>query len=114
MNPLITNPQRTQLLANGAATARGVQLDPMPVVKLFTPDAQATWLLTELDADGDRAYGLCDLGVGMPELGYVSISELESLRGPLGLPIERDTHFVAKHPLSEYAVRAHTEGAIRT
>jgi hypothetical protein len=40
------------------------------VVKLFTPDAQCTWLLTELGND-DIAYGLCDLGMGTPELGLV-------------------------------------------
>ena len=52
---------------------------PLPVVKLFTPDASATWLLTELDpADPDLAFGLCDLGLGCPELGYVRLSELES------------------------------------
>jgi Protein of unknown function (DUF2958) len=39
-------------------------LDFKPVVKLFTPDAQCTWLLTELD-DG-LLFGLCDLGKGEP------------------------------------------------
>jgi hypothetical protein len=30
-------------------------------VKLFTPDAGATWLLTEIDPhDQDRGFGLCD------------------------------------------------------
>ena len=42
----------------------------LPVVKLFTPDVNATWLLTELDPeDPDISFGLCDLGVGCPELG---------------------------------------------
>jgi len=40
------------------------------VVTLFTLDACASWLLTEIDSDDlDRAFGLCDLGLGMPELG---------------------------------------------
>lgn len=30
------------------------------------------------------------------ELGYFSLSELEEVRGPLGLPIERDEHFKPK------------------
>ncbi|WP_425419266.1 DUF2958 domain-containing protein [Oricola indica] len=65
--------------------------DFLPVVKLFTPDAQCTWLLSELDPEGtDMAFGLCDLGMQCPELGYVRISELESVRGRLGLPVERD------------------------
>jgi len=50
------------------------------VVKLYTPNAGATWLLSELDAEG-IAFGLCDLGLGFPELGYVSLAELEAFRG---------------------------------
>ena len=101
---LLTDEQRTQLLANGRITAEGGDHDPQPVVKLFTPDAHATWLLTELDPeDGDTAYGLCDIGIGMPELGNVRISELASIVGPLKLPIERDLYFTAKRTLSEYA-----------
>jgi Protein of unknown function (DUF2958) len=65
-------------------------LDFEPVVKLFTTDGNATWLLTKLNPDFDHlAFGLCDLGLGEPELGYVSLHEL----GPLGLPLERDLYF---------------------
>jgi Protein of unknown function (DUF2958) len=111
---LITKEQRAKLLDNGAATARGDQRDPRPVVKLFTPDANATWLLTELDpADPDVAFGLCDLGLGSPELGYVRLSNLTALRGPLGLSIERDRYFGADRPLSAYVGEAHAAGAIR-
>lgn len=45
---LITAEQRAALLADGAASTKR-DIDPHPVVKLFTPDAGATWLLTELD-----------------------------------------------------------------
>ena len=77
------------------------------MVKLFTPNAGATWLLTEIDpGDHDRAFGLCDLGHGFPELGYVSLAELQSVRGRLGLPIERDLHFTASKPISAYAREA--------
>lgn len=113
MNPLITDDHRCQLLDNGAAAARGEQRDPLPVVKLFTLDAHATWLLTELDPeDGDTAFGLCDVGIGMPELGSVRISDLASIVGPLKLPIERDLYFVAKHTLSDYAQLARINGSI--
>lgn len=62
---LITSEQRTLMLANGARSAAGEEIDPFPVVKLFTPDGGATWLLTELDPDDpDIAFGLCDLGMG--------------------------------------------------
>lgn len=82
---------------------RGLQeIDFYPVARLFTPDAQCTWLLTELDPDTNIAFGLCDLELGMPELGYVSLDELNSVRGLLGLPVEVDEFFLAKYPLSKY------------
>lgn len=111
--PLIIDEQRTQLLANGQITAEGADHDPLPVVKLFTPDAHATWLLTELDpAYGDTAYGLCDIGIGMPELGHMRISELASIVGPLKLPIERDLYFTAKRTLSDDARLVRANGSI--
>ena len=101
---LITETLRAQLLANGRQSLDNDDFDPPPVVKLFTPDAGATWLLTEIDPDDtDRAFGLCDLGHGFPELGYVSLSELQSVRGRLGLAVERDLHFVATKTIRAYA-----------
>ena len=112
---LITNEFHERLLANGRRTADGEDHDPAPVVKLFTPDASATWLLTELDpVEPDRAFGLCDLGLGFPELGYVSLAELVQVRGPLGLRVERDLGFVAQQPISVYAREARMAGFIRT
>ena len=112
---LLTDAQRRELTANGERSAAGEEIDPRPVVKLFTPDAGATWLLTELDpSEPDRAFGLCDLGIGCPELGYVSLAELAAVRGRLGLPIERDLHFVADLSLSAYADAARSRGRIVT
>ena len=112
---LLTDIQRRELIANGTRSAAGDQIDPLPVVKLFTSDAGATWLLTELDAsDPDRAFGLCDLGLGCPELGYVSLAELAAVRGRFGLAIERDLHFAADRPLSAYADAARSRGRIVT
>jgi hypothetical protein len=110
---LFTEAQRRELIANGQRSAAGEHIDPHPTVKLFTPDANATWLLTELDpGEPDRAFGLCDLGLGCPELGYVSITELASVRGRLGLPVERDLYFTADRPLSEYAAEADRRGRV--
>ena len=115
---LLTNSIRQQLLRNGQIRlaldeAGEPDADFIPVVKLFTPDAGCTWLLTELDPEEpDIAFGLCDLGMGYPELGSVRISELESVRGRLGLPVERDLHFVAKHTISVYARAAWNAAAI--
>ena len=112
---LMTNAQRSQLLENGRKSRETDDFDPAPVLKLFTPDANATWLLTELDPeDADRAFGLCDLGLGSPELGYVSLAELAALRGPMGLSVERDQHFDADGPLSGYAGEARYTGRVIT
>jgi hypothetical protein len=115
---LLTKSIREKLLRNGRIResldeSGEPDADFIPVVKLFTPDAQCTWILTELDPiEPDIAFGLCDLGMGCPELGSVRISELESLRGKLGLPVERDIHFVARHTLSVYARAAWNAAAI--
>jgi len=62
------------------------------VVKYFTPDAQCTWFILDGAREGNtwRLFGLCDLGMGCPELGYVMLDDLEKVRGGLGLPVERD------------------------
>ena len=100
---LIPDDIRARLLANGAVEA---ETDHLPVVKLFDPCGAATWILTEMMPDGDRLFGLCDLGLGCPELGYVSLGELESVQGRLGLGIERDLFFRPRFPLSVYAEAA--------
>jgi hypothetical protein len=113
---LLTAELRAQLVRNGRrqAAVKGTpdEIDFRPVVKLFTPDAGATWLLTELDADGDTLFGLCDLGMGCPELGSVSLAEIASVRGRLGLPVERDLYWTASGPLSAYAAAADKAGCI--
>ncbi len=116
---LLTKALREKLLKNGEkqreAKARGDWIDFQPVVKLFTPDASATWLLTEIyPTDPDIAFGLCDLGQGFPELGDVAISEIEQLRGPFSLPVERDRHFTANKTITEYAKDAHSAQRIVT
>ena len=108
----LTEEQRAQMLANGKANAERIGIDGniidfKPVVKLFTPWADCTWLLTELDPENPEiAFGLCDLGMGCPELGNVSLEEIASVTGPGGLTIERDLHFRATDKLSHYAAEA--------
>jgi hypothetical protein len=68
------------------------------IVKFFTPDSSWTWFATEYDPERREFFGMVH---GMEkELGYFSLDELEGVRGPLGLPIERDLHWEPK-PLSE-------------
>ena len=113
MNPLITEDERRQLLAYGQARAAGQTIDPLPVVRLFTPDAHATWLLAALDpADGDTAHGLIDLGISMPELGTVKLSDLAAIVGPRQQPVMRDRYFQAVRPLSEYLRLAQENGSV--
>jgi hypothetical protein len=109
---LITDEQCAQMLANGAARARGEAIDPFPVVKLHTLDAGAVWLLVSLGTDGDQAYGLCDAGTGFPELGTVSLSALDGVHGPRGMRIVADPHFKPRQSLSAYAAEAMREGSI--
>ncbi|MGY2488388.1 DUF2958 domain-containing protein [Cupriavidus sp. CP313] len=111
--PLTTDDERAQLLANGEARAAGQGIDPLPVVRFFTPDAHATWLLAALDpADGDTAWGLIDLGIGMPALGTVKLSDLASIVGPRQQAVLRDLYFRASRPLSEYTRLAQLDGSI--
>ncbi|MEE3504350.1 DUF2958 domain-containing protein [Acidiphilium acidophilum] len=113
---LITDEQRATMLANGHSYATNLAFDPHPVVKLFDPLGGGTWLLTDLDpADEDIAGGICDLGMGFPEIGTGRLSELQDvvkIAGRWGVGIERDKFFVATKPLSEYAELARTHRRI--
>ena len=114
---LLTDQQRAQLLANGRAAReaqeKGTTTDPRPVVKFYIPDGYGRWLLTEMDPlEFDRAYGLCDLGIGHPNLGYVSLSELEDEARKLPNPVKPDPRFVADRPLSAYTAVAYARGLI--
>ncbi|AOV02308.1 MULTISPECIES: DUF2958 domain-containing protein [Pseudomonadota] len=111
--PLVTEAQRAALLENGLRAAAGELDDPLPVVRLFTPDAHAIWLLASLDpADGDMAFGIMDVGIGMPELGRIKLSDLASIVGPNKQPVMRDLYFQAVRPLSEYLRLAQENGSI--
>jgi len=105
---LLTKELTLKLIRN-----HGADENIKPVVKFFNPCGAATWVFTELDpADGDTLFGLCDLGMGAPELGYFSLSELASLQLPFGLGIERDRNFRADKTLTEYAAEARASGEL--
>jgi hypothetical protein len=129
--------------------------DFKPVVKLFTPDAQCTWLPFFVWPGCSRVHAfarhrrvrrasptrLSDFRARRPqfrcrfhaaistpttspsafailacelELGYVSLNELRTARGKLGLPVERDLHLKADKRISAYADEARTRGHIVT
>ena len=85
--------------------------DPQPVVHLYLTESRHQWLLTEID-DDDIAFGLCDLGMGFPELGCVDLHEV--LAAAMSISNERCCNLELRHnpafravaPLSEYAEQA--------
>jgi hypothetical protein len=114
---LLTPDLHAALRANAAAHHDALQFgaaepDPVPLVKFFNPVGAATWLATELHADGDTLFGLADLGFGFPELGSFSLSELAGVRLPFGLGIERDVGFASTHSLSTWAAWSRRAGSI--
>lgn len=102
---LMTKAQEKKLISQFRANQLRTQATPhdfKPVLKLFG-GSSCTWLLSEYDPDNDVFFGLCDLGVGFPEMGYVSLDELIALKfKPFGLPIERDMNFRAKMTIGQY------------
>ena len=101
---------------------RGKPIDQAPpAVKIFCPMGPATWLIHSLD-DEHTAFGLCDLGLGTPELGAVGIGELEQdfqipvrvngRRVTLPVRLERDLYFRPEHSMETYATAARSAGRI--
>jgi hypothetical protein len=110
---LLTADDRGRMLWQAACIETAPRFEAWPVVKLFMPDGAATWLLATIDLeDPDILWGLCDLGLGFPELGSVRLSEITVVRGALGLPVERDRHFKADRSIYAYADEALKAGRI--
>ncbi len=69
------------------------------VLKVFDPCSNWTWYATEYDPEERICFGFV---VGHEEeLGYFSLTELESVTNRLGLPLERDLHWNSETPLSK-------------
>ena len=105
---LLTKALRERLLKNG----RNRDQDHAPPLKVFNPTGAATWLFSELDENGDTLFGLADLGLGTPELGYSRLCQLAAVRVRFGLGLERDLHFKPRFALSVYADAARAAGHI--
>jgi len=68
------------------------ETNPLCYVKLFTPDSNWTWYIIEFSkSDRNTCYGY--VRGFEDELGYFTLSELESVHGALGLSVERDLSF---------------------
>ncbi len=84
--------------------------DPIVHVKFFTPDSSWTWFVTEGQAQEDDFIFFGYVIGHFKEWGYLSLNDLSSTQGPLGLPIERDLHFTPA-PISEVLKReGHEQG----
>jgi hypothetical protein len=69
--------------------------DAKVIVKYFNPTGAGTWLITEGEKqeNGDwLLYGLCYIHEW--EWGSVMLSELQELKLPFGMRVERDIHFM--------------------
>lgn len=90
---LLTKEIQKKFESKPIGSTEGLGDDAEIVVKFFTPWSNWTWYATEFDGE-DLFFGLVD---GFEkELGYFSLTELESVSGPFGLKIERDLHFENK------------------
>lgn len=68
--------------------------DPLVIAKFFNPTGAGTWYATEYNPSDKTFYGYVSIfGDWNDEWGYFSLTELESLKGPFGLGIERDLYF---------------------
>lgn len=113
---LIRPAERHKLLQNDLAQrpVRGTrqEIDHVPVCLLALPFSDCFWLLSEIDNDDENvAFGLCDLGLGFPELGSVWLPELNGLNmGPLS--VQQVTAFVTTKPLSWWTREAQSRQSL--
>ena len=66
--------------------------DPFIPAKFFNPYGGQTWFISEYDPESQIAFCYVE-GMDVDELGLTSLAEMESLKLPFGLTIERDLHF---------------------
>ena len=70
---------------------KGSDMEQNVVAKFFNPSGRGTWYLMNMHDDEDYCWGICHINEW--EIGSFSIKELESIRLPWGLKIERDRMF---------------------
>ena len=78
-------------------------------VKFFTPDSHWTWYATEFDGE-DTFFGL--VHGQHQEFGYFSLTELQTVRGPMGMSVERDMYF-GKKTIGEVRKRGYYRPLVR-
>jgi len=107
---LFTSKQYQKLIENGTNYDR----DHAPVVRLHILFTGCQWLISELNPQQPNiAFGLCDLGMDCPELGYVDLDEITAISN-VPFPVMRDEFFEGKYPMSVYADAARELSQITT
>ena len=91
---LIT-PEFEEIMKNYPLYSQQNESDPVIAAKFFDPCGAATWWITEYNPIEKIAFGYVT-GLVEDEFGYISLEELESIKRPFGLTIERDLYFEAK------------------
>ena len=90
---LLTKELEAKFAAQGDCSEKKAK-DIQVIAKFFNPTGAGTWFLSEWIPEDRVFFGFANLGdPEMAELGYVSLDELESFKGVMGLGIERDLHF---------------------
>ncbi len=88
--PLLTDDLRARL---PPIYSQENEADPVVYAKFFLPDTDWTWYVIEGSPKEDD-YLFFGFVVGLEsEFGHFMLSELEAVRTPLGLSVERDPAF---------------------
>lgn len=83
----------------------GKMFEAEVIVKYFNPCGAGTWLITEGEKqeNGDwLLFGYCHIFEW--EWGYISLKELEEIKLPFGLTIERDI-YTTKKTIKDYITK---------
>ncbi len=111
MKKLLTKEQIVKLKSNGSYENQ--DQDHVPVVMLTIPYTDCVWLISEIiPEDENIGFGLCDIGQGTPELGYVNLKELAISQKLIGMPVYNNPLFRGKYPMSAYTEAAQQACAI--
>lgn len=102
MKKLLTKEQLVKLKSNGSYENQ--DRDHTPVVMLTIPYTDCIWLISEIMPENENVgFGLCDIGQGTPELGYVDLKDLADNQMYIGMPVYNNPLFNGKYPMSAYA-----------
>lgn len=103
---LMTKDLERRMAKTPAGSTDGLGPSAPVLAKFFSPTGRGTWYATEgqQHESGDWlffGYVVSPLGPDCDEYGYFSLSELQSVRLPFGLRIERDRHIAKGTTLAD-------------